>query len=77
MLVKIRRWGNSLAIRIPKRVAEKLGITEGDIVRVDVLEKVEDQGGVDLASLPTFRDEDRRASLHHDEYLYGRQDENR
>ena len=27
---QIVKWGNSLAIRIPKPVAEKAGVTEGD-----------------------------------------------
>jgi len=29
---QIVKWGNSLAIRIPKPVAEKAGVTEGDPV---------------------------------------------
>jgi antitoxin MazE len=29
-LVKVSKWGNSLAIRIPRDVAEALGIKEGD-----------------------------------------------
>jgi antitoxin MazE len=29
-LVKVAKWGNSLAIRIPRDVAEALGIEEGD-----------------------------------------------
>ena len=28
--MKISKWGNSLAIRIPAEVAEKLGFAEGD-----------------------------------------------
>ena len=30
MLVKVAKWGNSLAIRIPVDVVEALGIQEGD-----------------------------------------------
>jgi antitoxin MazE len=33
--MKISKWGNSLAIRIPADVAQSLGFVEGDQVRVD------------------------------------------
>ena len=33
----VKKWGNSLAIIIPKRVAKKLGLNEG--ARVDVMIK--------------------------------------
>ena len=29
MKVKIAKWGNSLAVRLPKRLAEELGLTPG------------------------------------------------
>ena len=29
---KIAKWGNSLAVRVPKRVAEGAGLSEGDAV---------------------------------------------
>lgn len=32
--MKIARWGNSLAVRIPKDVAEALGLNEGDEVKI-------------------------------------------
>lgn len=32
--MKIRRWGNSLAIRIPATIAKQLGLHEGDDVEV-------------------------------------------
>ena len=32
--MKIAKWGNSLAVRIPKDVAEALGFKEGDEVTV-------------------------------------------
>lgn len=31
----IVKWGNSLAVRIPKPVAEKAGVNEGDAVVID------------------------------------------
>lgn len=35
---KVGKWGNSLAIRIPARVAKELGIKEGDTVSHDRLQ---------------------------------------
>jgi antitoxin MazE len=32
MIVKIAKWGNSLAVRIPKDVAESLALKQGDEV---------------------------------------------
>lgn len=37
--VKVAKWGNSLAIRIPKDVAEALGIKEGDEVELSPSDK--------------------------------------
>jgi antitoxin MazE len=31
---KVRKWGNSLAVRIPREAAERAGIHEGDSVAV-------------------------------------------
>lgn len=30
--MKVAKWGNSLAVRLPKEVAENLGVSEGDQV---------------------------------------------
>ena len=37
--MKVAKWGNSLAIRIPKDVAEALGLNEGDEVQLSPAEK--------------------------------------
>ncbi len=37
--MKVAKWGNSLAIRIPKDVAETLGIEEGDEVQLSPADK--------------------------------------
>jgi antitoxin MazE len=34
MKVKIAKWGNSLAVRLPKRLAEELGLTPGKTVEL-------------------------------------------
>jgi len=36
MRVTIRKWGNSLALRIPKSVADDVGVGPGSVVNVDV-----------------------------------------
>jgi antitoxin MazE len=33
--MKVSKWGNSLAIRIPADVAETLGFAEGDQVKIE------------------------------------------
>jgi antitoxin MazE len=43
MQVRIARWGNSLAVRLPKGIAEDLGLTEGQPVDIAV-----DNGAVSL-----------------------------
>jgi antitoxin MazE len=32
---KIQRWGNSLALRLPKSVAESMGVGEGSVVGLE------------------------------------------
>jgi antitoxin MazE len=34
MKMQISKWGNSLAVRLPKKLVEKLGLTEGDHVNL-------------------------------------------
>jgi len=36
MKTTARKWGNSLAIRVPKRVAEEAGLREKDSVKIEV-----------------------------------------
>lgn len=38
MKTTARKWGNSLAIRVPKRVAEEAGLREMDAVEIEVQE---------------------------------------
>ncbi|MEW6438999.1 MAG: AbrB/MazE/SpoVT family DNA-binding domain-containing protein [Pseudomonadota bacterium] len=35
--MQIAKWGNSLAVRLPKSVVEALGLKEGDDVSIEVL----------------------------------------
>ncbi len=34
MVVKIKKWGNSLAVRLSKQLAESMSITEGSQVQI-------------------------------------------
>lgn len=43
MQTKIQRWGNSLAIRIPKPIAEEVGLEQGGEVDLRV-----EEGGLSL-----------------------------
>ena len=36
MRVSIQKWGNSLAVRIPKAFAQEVGVREGSVVEVSV-----------------------------------------
>lgn len=38
MKMQIGRWGNSLAVRLPKTLVERLKLKEGDEVDADVIE---------------------------------------
>ena len=69
MLAKVRRWGNGLALRVLKEDLETTGIAEGDTVQIEIIGRP--GRGLDLGSLPTFEDDDPRASQRHDRYLYG------
>jgi antitoxin MazE len=49
--MQVSKWGNSLAVRLPKKLVEKLGLAEGDDVEVTaadaqtiVIAKSDDKG---------------------------------
>ena len=39
MRVRVRKWGNSLALRIPKRFAEKIALREGTVMDISVFQR--------------------------------------
>ncbi len=41
--MQVSKWGNSLAVRLPKKMVEKLGLKEGD--KVDVAVTREEDAG--------------------------------
>ena len=62
--MKIKRWGNSLALIIPKEIVKREDLTEGDIVKVEVAkEKRIDAFGM-FKGGPSFkRDKDEHDDL--------------
>ena len=70
MLARVRRWGNSLAVRLRRSDTEMAGVSEGDLVQVRIV-RVAKGRGLDLTTLPTIEDPDPKASVDHDRYLYG------
>jgi len=40
MRTKAQKWGNSLAVRIPKAIAEQAGVREDDEVEIEVAARV-------------------------------------
>jgi antitoxin MazE len=70
MSAKIQKWGNSLGIRIPKSVAEKMKLTENSEV------EVEHKNGAIIIfpakrkfSLEELVNQITKENIHHDEEL--------
>jgi antitoxin MazE len=38
MQVRVSRWGNSLAVRLPKQLAEQLGLAEGQAIDLSIVD---------------------------------------
>jgi antitoxin MazE len=60
--MRIARWGNSLAVRLPAAVVERLGLKEGDDIEIDVagarrleVRKAADDDREALARLRAYR----------------------
>lgn len=73
MDTEVKKWGNSYAIRLPKREAERLGLREGDRVEVDVrkAKRRRSRARADLSAWPVFHDGRADVSEKHDDVLYG------
>ncbi|HLG23403.1 MAG TPA: AbrB/MazE/SpoVT family DNA-binding domain-containing protein [Candidatus Nanoarchaeia archaeon] len=56
---KIKKWGNSLGIIIPRKVAEQIDLKEGEEVSVDIIKKKRnDSFGIFKGAKPFHREED-------------------
>lgn len=40
MITKVQKWGNSLAVRIPSNVAEKIAIEQGSEIELSVINQI-------------------------------------
>jgi antitoxin MazE len=63
MKLKVAKWGNSLAVRLPKKVADELGLQPGSIVD---LEKQGSRLAIETAQpgkIPHYRLEDLLAQI--------------
>jgi len=38
MQARVRKWGNSLALRLPRSITEEAGVAENDTVELDVVD---------------------------------------
>ncbi len=72
MISEVKKWGNSLAIRLSKNELSEFGVKEGDKIKI-IIEKIVPKDEIDLSDLPNFTDTDKRVSEHHDRYLYAKQ----
>ena len=64
------RWGNSLAVRIPKHVAEQAKLKEGDNLSIEV----ESQGKVAIKAMARLRTLDELVAAITRENLHREQD---
>ncbi len=69
MIAEIKKWGNSLAIRLTGKELREHGLKEGDKVKIRI-EKVKPEDEIDLTNIPTFSETDNKVSERHDSYLY-------
>ena len=52
--MRVAKWGNSLAVRLPQAVVEALGLREGDDIEITV---------TDARSIRVARDQSRKQAL--------------
>ena len=56
MEIQVKKWGNSLALRIPKPIARRIGVETGSVVRLSLR-------GTDLTISPVKRSNARLDDL--------------
>jgi len=56
---KVKKWGNSLALLIPKEIARQEDLNEGDTVKVEVSKEKRIDGFGILKGAPKFSREDK------------------
>ena len=56
---KIKRWGNSLALIIPKEITKQEELDEGDMVKIEISKEKRIDGFGILKGAPKFSREDK------------------
>ena len=56
---KIKRWGNSLALIIPKEITKQEDLAEGDMVKIEISKEKRIDGFGILKGAPKFSREDK------------------
>jgi antitoxin MazE len=54
--MQVSKWGNSLAVRLPKKVVEKLGLKEGDNIELIIQRADDPERAKRLAALKSLRE---------------------
>ena len=63
MRVKVAKWGNSLAVRLPKQYAEELGVSAGSEVECRIVQGRLEIAPPDASKIPRYRLEDLLAQI--------------
>ncbi len=62
--VELKKWGNSLGVVIPKEKVTELGLSEEDIIDIDILKKEKVSGfGLAKGKKPFVREEAEHEDL--------------
>lgn len=62
--VELKKWGNSLGIIIPKNKIAELGLSENDVIDIDILKKAKVSGfGIAKGKKPFIREEAEHEDL--------------
>ncbi len=62
--VEVKKWGNSLGVIIPKDKVTELGLSEKDIIDIDILKKEKVSGfGIAKGKKPFEREEPEHEDL--------------
>jgi antitoxin component of MazEF toxin-antitoxin module len=69
MFSEVKKWGNSLAVRLSKNELDEYNVKEGDRIKI-IVEKIVPRNEVDLSDIPLFIDTYEKVSEDHDIYLY-------
>lgn len=55
--VKVKEWGNSLGVIIPKEIVEHVSLHAGDEIKIDIIKNKRIDGFGMFKNLPRFKEE--------------------